>query len=115
MAGHVVTVNLKSGMPTVEEARARLKIELDKARSSGAAALKIIHGYGSSGVGGALRHAIRRSLRKRVKESIIRAFAAGEEWDPFDPVTQEILNACPALQRDKDLKNYNEGITVVLL
>ncbi len=115
MAGRVVTVNLKAGMPTVEEARARLKSDIDRARSGGASAMKIIHGYGSSGFGGSLRHAIRRSLRKRVKESVIRAYVPGEEWDPFDATTQEILEACPSLERDADLKGYNEGVTIVLL
>ena len=115
MAARVVTIHLKAGMPTIDEARRRLIDEIDKARRGGATAMKIVHGYGSSGVGGTLRHAIRRSLRKRVKEKVIRAFVPGEEWDPFDPATQMVIEACPDLERDTDLKGYNEGITVVLL
>lgn len=102
-------------MPTVEEARARLKSEIEQAGRSGVVALKIIHGYGASGVGGSLRHAVRRSLRKRVKEGRIRCFVAGEAWDIFEETTRQILDACPELGRDADLRNHNEGITVVLL
>lgn len=108
-------VNIKSGLPSVEEARKRLAAELEKARASGAPAMKIIHGYGSSGIGGALREAIRRSLRKRKKEGRIRGFVAGEKWDLFDPLAREILDACPELARDPDLNRYNEGVTVVLI
>ena len=115
MPKRIGIVTLKAGMPTVEEARARLKAEIDKARRSGLVALKIIHGYGSSGVGGSLKHGIRRSLRKRVKEGRIRAFVGGEEWDIFDDSTRLILDACPELANDNDLRGYNEGITIVLL
>ena len=106
---------VKEGLPTVAEGRRRLATELDKARGAHAVAVKVIHGYGSRGVGGALREAIRRSLAKRKKEGRIRAFVAGEKWDLFDPAAREILDACPELARDPDLNRYNEGITVVLL
>ncbi len=115
MAARVRNVNLKSGMPTVEEARSRLNTEIDKARQRGDHVLKLIHGYGSSGVGGKLKDAIRSSLRRRRKEGKIRSFVAGEKWGAFDEVTNEILGECPQLDRDPDLNNYNEGITIVLM
>ena len=115
MANRIGVVTLKAGMPTVEEARARLKSEIDKAKKSGKIAMKIIHGYGSSGVGGSLRGAIRKSLRKRMKEGKIRSFVVGEKWDIFEESTRQILDECPELRKDRDLGRYNEGITVVLL
>lgn len=115
MTRRVSVLHVKSGMPTVDEARARLRAELERAGKSGIVVLKIIHGYGSSGVGGSLRHAIRRSLRKRLKEGRIRCFVPGEAWDIFEESTREILDACPELGRDADLKKHNEGVTVVLL
>lgn len=48
----IITLNIKSDMPTVEEARKRLLTELQRAKAKGAKAMKLIHGYGSSGVGG---------------------------------------------------------------
>ena len=62
------TINRESGFPSVEEARRRLLAEMDAARQSGIRLLKVIHGWGSSGEGGKLAPAIRRSLRLRVRE-----------------------------------------------
>jgi DNA-nicking Smr family endonuclease len=62
----VVTVNLEAGYPTVEEARQLLKVELEKCRRK-VAIIKVIHGYGSSGVGCALRQGIRKSVIRRRK------------------------------------------------
>ena len=57
------TLNLKSGYPTVDAARRRLLAEIEAAREAGVKLLKVIHGWGSSGAGGRLGPAIRRSLR----------------------------------------------------
>ncbi|UCD28966.1 MAG: Smr/MutS family protein [Planctomycetota bacterium] len=115
MASKVHVVVLKAGLPTVAEARKRLILELDNAKRRGNIALKLIHGYGSSGIGGKLKDAIRRSLRRRQKEGKIRSFVVGEKWDIFEESVREILEKCPELAKDQDLNNYNEGITIVLL
>ena len=106
---------LKSGRPTVAEARARLAAELETARRQGATAVKLIHGFGSSGVGGKIRLAVRSSLRKRQKEGLIRGFVPGEKWDVFEESARRIIEDCPQLRKDADLNNANEGITIVLL
>jgi hypothetical protein len=115
MAESVVTLNLEVGHPTVEEARQTLKVELEKCRGRKVAAIKVIHGYGSTGVGGALRQGIRKSLISRRKEGIVRAVVFGEKWSIFDSVTQSMLERCPELSKDKDLFSSNQGISVVLL
>lgn len=115
MALPLKTIMLKEGLPTVTEARARLNAEIDAARRSGITALKIVHGYGSTGRGGTLREAIRASLRKRRKEGRIRAFVPGERWDSLDETARVLIEQCPPLSRDPDLGRYNEGITLVLL
>jgi hypothetical protein len=111
----VVTINVELGLPTVEEARGLLKAELERCRSRKVTAIKVIHGYGSSGVGGALRQGIRKSLIKRRKEGSIRAVVFGEKWSIFDPTTRFMLEKCPELGKGKDLFHTNPGITVVLL
>ena len=115
MAESVVTFNIEAGYPTVEEARRLLKAELEKCRSRKVTVVKVIHGYGASGVGGALRPGIRKSLISRRKDGIVRAVVFGENWNIFDSVAQSMLEQCPALEQDKDLGNYNPGISVVLL
>ena len=59
----IKVVNLEDGMPKVEQARLRMQHELALARSQGVVAVKLIHGYGSSGTGGALRNELQKELR----------------------------------------------------
>ena len=51
--GELREVNLELGMPTADAAVRRLTYELNHSRVTGAAVLKIIHGYGSTGAGAA--------------------------------------------------------------
>lgn len=115
MAQKVRVFMVKSGMPTVEEARARLNAEIDQAQAAGVLVLKVIHGYGASGVGGSLKDAIRGSLRKRRKEGKIQAFVTGEQWAVAEEAARAIIAECPELRKDPDLNRYNEGVTFVLL
>ena len=48
-------INLEAGLPTVSAARSRLINGLQTARMSGRKTVKIIHGYGSGGKGGAIK------------------------------------------------------------
>jgi len=109
------TINLEAGMPTVEEARKRLIQELKSARAAGVIAVKLIHGYGSSGTGGAMRPAVRKSLLLRRKEGIVDEIVFGERWDIFEKQTQRILQLIPELARDKDLQQSNPGITIAVM
>ena len=53
-------VNLEAGMPTVDMARTHLNMTLRSAKANRVKVLKLIHGYGSSGKGGAIRQRKRR-------------------------------------------------------
>ena len=115
MSATVLTINIKDDRPTAEEARRRLANAIAKAKAGRVGVLKIVHGYGSSGSGGVIRAAIRRSLAKRRKEGVINDFIPGERWSIFDERASELLRDHPDLARDGDLDHYNEGITVVFL
>src|SRR5271165_971286 len=62
------TVIVKEGMPSVEQARARLQTELLSARQSGVRVLKLVHGYGSSGIGGDLRISLQSTLSQLAQQ-----------------------------------------------
>lgn len=109
------TVNLEEGMPTANEALLRLDRELALARQQEYAILKIIHGYGSSGVGGILRTEIQKSLRQRAGHSQIRALIPGEDWRISDERTWALLKSHPDMKGDPDLGRNNLGITIVVL
>ncbi len=109
------TVILKEGMPTVEEARSRLRTELGLARRSGVQVLKLVHGYGSSGVGGDLRIALQSTLRQMAQGGEIRDCIYGENWRTSDERSWTLLKQLPELKSDSDLGRGNKGITLVVL
>ena len=107
-------VNLEDGMPTVEQARLRMNYELQNARREACAAVKLIHGYGSSGTGGALRIELQKELRRAVIEGSIKSFVAGEDWRISDETTWALLKRFPEWKSDSDLGRGNQGISVVI-
>lgn len=109
------TLNLKSGLPTIDQARRRLIAELDAARQSGTRLLKVIHGWGSSGEGGQLAPAIRRSLRLRVKEGRASLVVPGERFSSDSLEGRELLQRHPSIRSDPDWNRANPGIVIVEL
>jgi len=108
-------VNLEEGMPRVDEARLRMQHELHRAREQGAKALKLVHGYRSSGVGGVLRNELQKELRRLAAEGSVRGFIAGEDWRVSDEATWELLKRYPEWKQDFDLGRGNKGISIVVL
>jgi hypothetical protein len=111
----IKVINLEEGMPTVEQARLRMQYELQTARKEGYMAVKLIHGYGSSGAGGALRLELQRELRRGAREGTIPVFIAGEDWRIANEATWELLKRFPEWKNDADLGRNNLGISVVVL
>jgi hypothetical protein len=107
-------VNLEEGMPTVEQARLRMERELHVARQQRCAAVKLIHGYGSSGAGGSLRIELQKELRRLAEAGTIRAFIAGEEWRVSNEMTWDLLKKFPEWKQDSDLGKANKGISIVV-
>lgn len=108
-------INLEDGMPQVEEARLRMQHELQIARRQGYAAVKLIHGYGSSGVGGSLRIELQKELQRMAGAGAVASFIAGEQWRVSDEKTWELLKRFPEWKRDSDLGKNNKGISLVFL
>lgn len=108
------TVNLKADMPTVDTARRRLAEIIKNCRNRGVSAVKVIHGYGSQGIGGAIRIAVRKSLAKRVRTGEIKLCIWGENWSVLDQQSQTALARCDALSGDMDLGMGNPGITLIV-
>ena len=108
-------INLEQGMPTVEAARVKLDQALRTAKAQRMTTLKIIHGYGSSGKGGAIKRDVQSVLAGKLRSGSIRGYVPGERFSPFDPVARALLDRCPALSRDSDYSRGNDGVTIVLL
>jgi hypothetical protein len=109
------TVNLESGLPSLEEARRRLLAEIEGARQEGVRLLKVVHGYGSSGSGGTLCVGIRKSLRLRVKEGKAVVMIPGERFSADTNESRQLLQRHPSVRGDRDFNRMNPGITIVEL
>lgn len=107
------TYNAEAGLPTLDEARRRVIEEIKRAKREGVKVLKVIHGYGSSGKGGALCVGLRKSFRLRKKEGVIKEWIAGEDFSIFNDPVLALLGAVPEMRGDPDLNATNEGITVL--
>lgn len=112
MKNKVVQINLEYGMPTAEMAVQNMKNALATYKRQDYKAVILIHGYGSSGVGGKIKTSVLRGLGEGSMRGIVRCYAGGEQWLSRK---KEMLSLC------KDLENYqhtlagNPGITVVIL
>lgn len=109
------TVNIEAGRPSVEVALQRLSQELRLGKANRVGALKVIHGYGSTGSGGAIRDAARRLLAERRRAGMIRDFVGGDEFSAFSPAGRRAVELLPELRRDTDYGRGNDGITIVVL
>lgn len=105
-------INLEAGMPTVPQALSRLADALRSAGHRPGSALKIIHGWGSTGVGGALRLAVQRELAQAAARGELRAFIAGEDWRISNQDAWDLLQQHPQLKQDSDLGRGNKGISI---
>ena len=107
-------INLESGMPDVSTAMSRLNNQIYAVRASGVRECKIIHGYGSSGKGGAIKSACLMELRGYKRRGLIKEFCPGEKFGPFSEEGRRITALIPSLNKDRDWARSNDGITVVI-
>lgn len=115
MAKSLKIVNLEEGLPDRAQAILRLESALDRARREGIKVLKVVHGYGSSGVGGILRPVVRNFLRQAKERGEIRLFVNGESFSSFEARSKELIAENSELVLDRDLGGGNKGITLVLV
>lgn len=109
------TYDIKSDMPTILEAGKRLADAIRDAKQQKYKVIKILHGYGSTGIGGSIRVAVRKSLRDRTSKGEIKAYIPGEAFESpmgFDEIIR-LYNHL--LKDDSDYRKMNDGITYVIL
>ena len=107
--------NVEAGIPVLGEARRWVIKENKQAKRTGMRVLKVIHGYGSSGKGGALCVSLSKSHCLRKKEGVIKEFIAGEYFSFFKPTVLALLETETELRGDADLNATNEGATLLWL
>jgi len=108
-------INLEEGKPTVDVAIRRLTFEVNQSRRMGVTVLKIIHGYGSSGVGGRIRVEVRYYLQRLKGKREIKDYIGGEQFSIFDEATRAAFLRCGDLRKERDLERHNNGVTYIIL
>ncbi len=106
--------DLKSDMPSAAIAELRLKNYLKMMKPT-EKIIKIIHGYGSHGVGGKIRTTVREILEDMQEKNQIKSFIPGEATSSLMGFDEEIRTYKHLLQGDADFHKGNDGITYVIL
>ena len=106
-------VNLEEDHPTVNVGLLRLDKALTSARFEKVKLIKLIHGYGSSGVGGGIRLAVGRTLQQMRRDGQLTCVIYGEHWGISDPDAWSLIKQHPSLKKEEDLGRKNRGITIV--
>jgi len=107
------TVNLEKGMPLVDDAVKRLRQEIESARTQGCRILVLIHGYGSSGEGGAIKQEVQRLLGHLQATRQIKDYLTGEACDRRIGRGRQMLRQFPFLL--PYLQKPNPGISLVVV
>ena len=109
----ITEFNIKDDMPTVDIALKRLDMLLIENRKG---IIKIIHGYGATGVGGKIRTAVRNKLKIKKLAGKIKDYIPGEEFSMFNSATQKALMLHhKELTSDHDYNQSNQGVTLVIM
>ena len=111
----ILTINIKDGYPPSDVAVANMEIEIEACANSDTKAIKVIHGYGSHGVGGEIKRLAHLRLAELKKTKRILNYIPGEKFGEREKHSEFIINNFPELILGDDLKNYNSGITIVFL
>lgn len=108
----VKEINLEYGSPTVDTAVRNMVSQLGSCKGQGYKAVILVHGYGSSGVGGGIKTAVRIKLREPSLSGIVRSYCGGEHW--FEK-KMELISICQPLSDYQRKIDGNRGVTVVIL
>ncbi|MDD5766094.1 MAG: zinc-ribbon domain-containing protein [Candidatus Marinimicrobia bacterium] len=110
-----ITVNLEHDQPLVSQALTKLETAIQNAKRRRVIVLKLIHGYGSHGVGGDIRYAVLQSLVGLRKHEIIADFIPGDEVIEQFEKLHIVKKKCPEIKNDPDAAHPNAGVTFVIL
>lgn len=109
------TINLKEFNQTEFQAIKELEIFLDLCKKAQVKAVKVIHGYGSHGVGGIISKAVLNYAKRLEKHKKIKFFITGNEWNMVHEKALTIIYGCKDSYGDEDLNKSNPGITILYL
>lgn len=75
--------------------------------------VRIVHGYGSTGVGGEIRVAVRRQLQAMLAAKKIMSFLPGDDYSERTNAGSALISRHYALRTSLKTDKNNPGITFV--
>ena len=111
----LITLDIKSDNQTVNQAIAQFLVEVDAYKKGGFKVLKVIHGYGSHGVGGAIKDAFLKKCKELKGKSVIYDYTCCDKWTDKNVVKKIAINYCQDLIVDRELTHLNPGCSIVIL
>ncbi len=111
----LITIDIKSERQTVNEAIAQFLVEVDAYKKGGFKVMKVIHGYGSHGVGGAIRDTFLKKCQDLKNRKMIEDFTCCDKWTDKNVVRKIAINYCPDLLADAELYHLNPGCSIIIL
>ena len=111
----LITIDIKSEQQTVAEAIAQFLVEVEAYKKGGFKVMKVIHGYGSHGVGGAIKNEFLKQCQSLKNRGKIYDFTCCDKWIDKNPVKKIAINYCPDLMADSELYRINPGCSIVVL
>ena len=111
----LITIDIKSEQQSVKEAIAQFLVEMEAYQKGGFKVMKVIHGYGSHGVGGAIRTAFLKECQNLKNRGKIYDFTCCDKWIDKNPVKKIAINYCTDLLADSELYRINPGCSIIIL
>lgn len=109
-------INIKEDYPPVDVAVALVEQEIEVNKEFGDSIIKIIHGYGSHGVGGAIRLGVRERLKELKSQHKIVDYICGERFTSVTVENMKIADKHKAqLYVDYNINSFNSGITIIII
>ena len=108
-----IELNIKEGMPLVDEAMRYMQSSLARFKKEKHGVVLIVHGYGSTGKGGAICKKARQWLKAQEKSGSFKKVIFGEDFNIFNFDALDLKAKCPSLEQL--FKVCNNGVTVVEL
>ena len=106
-------INIKQDMPIVADAMRYLQTSIERLKREKYEVVLIIHGYGSTGKGGAIHDKARQWLKAQERNGKIKSVIFGEDFTLFNFEALALKNKCRELE--PLLKICNHGVTVIEL
>lgn len=108
-----IEINIKEDMPIVADAMRYLQDSITRLKRDKYDVVLIVHGYGSTGKGGAICQKARQWLKAQERGGKVKQVIFGEEMTIFNFAALALKNKCRELE--PLFRVCNNGVTVVEL